>query len=524
MQKKLEIDIHPKNVNEKAWIKAIVAADLGIEIERITDVDVLKRSLDARRKDPLYHLSIDVYIDETPNKKLKTQLEPKSVSEKDPVFIIGMGPAGIFAAIELLLAGIKPVIIEMGNDVRNRRRDLAIINRNEGVNEQSNYCFGEGGAGTYSDGKLYTRSNKRGDVTKILETLVFFGADDSIMVDAHPHIGTNRLPKIIEAMRQWILENGGEIHFNTKLKNFEIEGNQLKSISLESINGTKQIGCNKLILATGHSGRNIYELFQTKNLLLEPKAFAMGVRVEHRQEIIDELQYHCNGSNLEEMRNHLPAASYSWVEQTGERAAYSFCMCPGGIIAPCATSNGEIVTNGWSPSKRNNLYANSGVITEVKDGDLKDFEKYGALKGLYYQMHLEQMAYRQVQKGVKAPAQRLIDFIESKPSATLPDCSYQPGVVSNEMNEWLPAGIKTALKNAFVQREKKMKGYLTNEAVIVGVESRSSSPVRIPRDKATLQHPQVKGIYPCGEGAGYAGGIVSAALDGVKVATATIGN
>ena len=519
MQRKLEIDIHPSEINNHYLLKELVAQLMGLEMQRITGIEIIKRSVDARKRNPVFHLQLLAFIDEEMVSRniavpIAGKLKPGS-----EVFVIGSGPAGMFAAIELLKQGIKPIVIERGKDVRSRRRDLALINRNQGVNENSNYCFGEGGAGTYSDGKLYTRSSKRGNVQQVLETLVHFGADKDILVDAHPHIGTNRLPKIIEAMRNWILENGGEIHFETLLTDVKVVDGKLKSIKTKTQSGDQEFACEKMILATGHSGRNIYELLNQKNILLEYKPFAVGVRVEHSQELIDEMQYHCHGQQLYEARNFLPAASYSWVQQCSDRAAYSFCMCPGGIIAPCATANGEVVTNGWSPSKRNNPFANSGIIAEVKESDLLPFEEHGALRGLRFQQMIEQLAQKQANEGIIAPAQRLQDFTENKLSDTLTDCSYQPGVVSNNLNEWLPKGIGNALREAFIEQGKKMKGYLTNDAIIVGFESRSSSPVRILRDKS-YQHPEVKGLFPCGEGAGYAGGIVSAAMDGINCANA----
>ncbi|MGZ4054747.1 MAG: NAD(P)/FAD-dependent oxidoreductase, partial [Bacteroidia bacterium] len=405
--------------------------------------------------------------------------------------------------------------------------DLAAINKDHIVNPHSNYCFGEGGAGTYSDGKLYTRSTKRGDINKILETFVAHGADENILIEAHPHIGTNKLPKIIEAMRQTIIDNGGEVHFNTHVIDLIIKENAIKGVRCNQIESGKTIEfiAGSVILATGHSSRDIFELLHSKNILIEGKTFAMGVRVEHPQELIDSLQYHCTPNEVKKKRDYLPASSYSLVHQAMGRGVYSFCMCPGGIIAPCATAPGEVVTNGWSPSKRNNPFANSGIVVTIETEDyLRKYSDQGPLAGLRYQQALEKMAWNAGGQTQTAPAQRLQDFVNNKLSSTLPDVSYHPGVRSAPLHELLPAEIGKRLQIGFIEFGKKMRGYLSNDAVIVGVESRTSSPVRIPRDVITLQHPQIKGLYPCGEGAGYAGGIVSAAIDGQKCANAIAGS
>lgn len=523
MIKLVDLNIVPKNYKNQGFIKQQVANVLKIEIQKIYGFKIQKKSIDARKKMPTLHLKIEVFINEIQKDEPIYFIESKPFQTNNPVYIIGMGPAGIFAAIELLKNGIKPIIIERGNDVRKRRRDLVSINRNIAINEESNYCFGEGGAGTYSDGKLYTRSNKRGHIEDVLNTLVYFGASSEILIESHPHIGTNKLPSIIESMRTWILNHGGEIMFETKFTDLKVDENNIHSIHTINSNGIeRELQCNELILATGHSARDIYFLLSNKKIKIESKPFAVGVRVEHPQELIDEMQYHCSGEELKEIRKHLTAASYSWVEQTTQNAVYSFCMCPGGIIAPCATSKNEIVTNGWSPSKRNNPFANSGIIVEIKEENLQYFNSKGELRGLYFQQWIEQLAYKQSNHILKAPAQRLQDFTDGIYSSTLPECSYLPGIVSSEIKSWLPSFINESLIEAFKIRGKKMKGYLTNEAVVVGVESRSSSPVRIPRDAETLQHVDIQGLYPCGEGAGYAGGIVSAAMDGIKVARAIV--
>lgn len=435
----------------------------------------------------------------------------ESVRAKPEVHIIGAGPAGLFAALECLELGMKPVIIERGKDVRARRRDLARLTKEHVVDPDSNYCFGEGGAGAYSDGKLYTRSKKRGDVMKVLQVLVHHGASPDILVDAHPHIGTNKLPEIITNIRECILDYGGEIHFETRLEDIQVKDGQVSSVSTQR----GDIPIQHLILATGHSARDIFHLIQRKGWAIEGKPFALGVRVEHPQTLIDGIQY-----NLPERGDHLPPAAYRLVCQIGGGGVYSFCMCPGGIIAPCATAPGEIVTNGWSPSKRNNPYANSGIVVQTLPEDFKPFKDKGQFAGLALQQSVEQKAWEAGGRTQTAPAQRLMDFVQGVQSKDLPDCSYHPGIRSVELEAILPQRIHEALKGAFQEFGRKMKGYLTNDAVVVATESRSSSPVRIPRDVRTLQHPQVAGLYPCGEGAGYAGGIVSAAMDGIRCVAA----
>lgn len=487
---------------------------LGIDKSEISAVKVLRKSIDARKKEIFFNYKVAVYLNETPEKSAYT-FDYKDVSKSKEIHIIGFGPAGMFAALRCIELGFKPVVLERGKRVQERRRDIRAINQEHIVDENSNYCFGEGGAGTYSDGKLYTRSLKRGDVRRIFENLVFHGATEQILIDAHPHIGTNKLPKIVENIRETILKFGGEIHFETKVSDFVIKNNELKAIQLH--NGI-ELTVNSVILATGHSARDIYELLHKKEILLKAKSFAMGVRVEHPQEIIDQIQYHCSGQRDE----LLPAAAYSLVHQINERGVYSFCMCPGGFIVPAATASGEVVVNGMSPSKRNNKFANSGIVVEIDaERDLFKYEKFGALKGLEYQKDLEKLAFLAGGKTQTAPAQRLVDFVEGKLSANLNDCSYQPGLKSAPLHSLLPKNIGSRLRKGFDAFGKKMHGYYTNEANIVGVESRTSSPVNIPR-KEDLEHPQIKGLFPCGEGGGYAGGIVSAAMDGERCAEAVI--
>jgi len=517
---KIEIVLLPEDVGDESKQIERAAHKLEVLPEEIKAIRILKRSIDARAERVKYRLMVEVYIDELPppQKKL-TELFSfnKDVSNAEPVLIIGFGPAGMFAALKLIELGLKPVIIERGKNVQQRRRDLAAINKEGVINPDSNYCFGEGGAGTYSDGKLYTRSNKRGDIHRILDIFIFHGADEDIRIDAHPHIGTNKLPKIVEAVRETIIKAGGEIHFDTRLKDIVTEKNILKGIiTTNVISGEeREFKSRALILATGHSARDIYELLDRKKILLEAKPFALGVRIEHPQHIIDSVQYHCDNRG-----EFLPPASYSLTFKYKDRGVYSFCMCPGGIIAPAATSPGEIVVNGWSPSKRNNPFANSGLVVSV---NAKDYEKYklaGPLAALKYQEEVERKAFLAGNGELRAPAQRLIDFVYGKLSVDLPDCSYIPGTTSSELSTVLPVEISSAIKESLKFFGKNMKAYYTNEAILVATESRTSSPVRIPRDEETLQHPQIKGLFPCGEGAGYAGGIVSAAMDGERCALA----
>ncbi len=523
MKKTIQLQLPPKVAYNEQLLKEEIKEQLSLKSSEQFSIQPVKRSIDARGRNIKINLTVDVYVNETipefhyePNYQLTTKLSPLTT-------IIGAGPAGLFAALRCLELGIKPIIIERGKDVQSRRRDLAAINKEHIVNPESNYCFGEGGAGTYSDGKLYTRSTKRGDVEKILKTLVYHGASEEILVDAHPHIGTNKLPQIITKMRETILNFGGEIHFEHKLTDIIYSKDEIKEIAVLDLktNSEKNLPVQKLILATGHSARDIYELLNKKNIFIEAKPFAMGVRAEHPQELIDRIQYHCGSlSEVNEKRTYLPASNYSLVQQVDGRGVYSFCMCPGGIIAPCATAQEEVVTNGWSPSKRNNPFANSGIVVGF---DLKDFEpykKFGALAGLEFQKQLERQAWIKGGKTQTAPAQRLQDFVNNKLSASLPNCSYQPGITPVMMNDVLGKLIGNSLQQGFKAFGTKMRGYLTNEALIVGVESRTSTPVRIPRDKETLQHPQLKNLFPCGEGAGFAGGIVSAAIDGERCAEA----
>jgi len=521
MIKTIELILPPEQAADKERQKQLSSEILSVSLARITSVNILKRSIDGRSRQVKIRLSVEVYIDEpAPQKEdyIKLFQFNRNVSKSKSVLIIGCGPAGMFAALRLIELGLKPVIIERGKDVKSRRRDLADINKLGIVNPNSNYCFGEGGAGTYSDGKLYTRSTKRGDISRILKIFVTHGADEDILIDAHPHIGTNKLPAVVENIRQTILNAGGEIHFNTLLKDFIIENNSVKGIIAEFEGKEKEFIASAIILATGHSARDIFFLLHRRNILIEAKPFALGVRMEHPQQIIDAMQYHCPETSGR--GDYLPPASYSISSQVENRGVYSFCMCPGGIIAPAATDSNEIVTNGWSPSKRNNPFANSGLVVGLDEKDFLQYKEHGELSALHYQMSVEHAAFKSGGGQQKAPAQRMLDFVHQKTSADLPPCSYIPGLTSVNLNDVLPNEISSALRQSLKYFSKKTKAIYTNEAVLVATESRTSSPVRIPRDKETLQHPQVKGLYPCGEGAGYAGGIVSAAMDGERCAEA----
>ncbi|MFD0835126.1 NAD(P)/FAD-dependent oxidoreductase [Mariniflexile aquimaris] len=515
MVKELQLRVTLKEEEYDNILITKSAQALDIDKEDITGVKVLRKSIDARKPKIIINYKVAVYIREVLPKTSDYKFDYKDVSKAKPVHIIGFGPAGMYAALRCIELGFKPIVLERGKNVKDRRRDLKAINQDHFVNEDSNYCFGEGGAGTYSDGKLYTRSLKRGDVRRIFENLVFHGATDQILVDAHPHIGTNKLPKVVQNIRETILKHGGEIYFETRVTDFTIKNNKIQAIQLQ--NG-EEMTANRVILATGHSARDIFYLLHKKEIALEAKSFAMGVRVEHPQHIIDSIQYHCSGPRHE----LLPAASYSLVQQVNERGVYSFCMCPGGFIVPAATANGEVVVNGMSPSKRNNLYANSGIVVEIDvNRDLPKYEQFGPLKGLEYQKNLERMAFTAGGRSQVAPAQRLTDFVEGRLSVDLNPSSYQPGLNSAPLHSLLPKFLGSRLRKGFSAFGQKMKGYYTHEANVVGVESRTSSPVCIPRND-DLEHPQIKGLYPCGEGGGYAGGIVSAAMDGERCAEAAI--
>jgi uncharacterized protein len=465
-----------------------------------------KRSIDARQKNIYFQLQYEVFESEHIEPIYNPKFKNVSKSE-NCVHIVGAGPAGLFAALKCIQVGLKPIIYERGKKVRDRRRDLAAINKNGIVNTESNYCFGEGGAGTYSDGKLYTRSKKKGSIPEILNLLVHHGAENDILIDAHPHIGTNKLPELIVNIREAIIDNGGEIFFESKLTDLIIENSVVKGVV---INDENKIDVDNLILSTGHSARDIFNLLYKKNITIDFKDFAVGVRIEHPQMEIDQLMYKRNSRG-----EFLPPANYSLVYNNGKRSVYSFCMCPGGIIAPCATEEKEIVTNGWSPSKRNNPYANSGIVVEVKWSDLKDFHKHGPLAGVEFQKSIESKAWEIANNGQILPAQLLESFLGKKRNSIFPPSSYYPGYINADLTEVFPSFIADTLKEGFVNFDKKLKGFISPNAVLHAPETRTSSPVRIPRTKE-LHHPKFSTLYPCGEGAGYAGGIMSAAIDGMK--------
>jgi len=509
----VQISILPHKQGDEAYILELALTKAKLRMDVISHWRIKKRSIDARRVPVKLNLQIEFWKNDEKQKN-NTRYIPTNVSNAKEIAIIGAGPAGLYAALRAIEGGLKPIVFERGKDVRERRKDLALINKQHIVNPESNYCFGEGGAGTYSDGKLYTRSKKRGNVLKALEWFVHFGADPSILVDAHPHIGTNKLPKIITAMREAIIKAGGEVHFNSKLTDIKINYQQIESIQ---INNEKWMPFTEVILATGHSARDIFYLLNDRKIKIEAKPFALGVRIEHQQKLIDYIQYHGDDDNP-----YLPPASYSLVEQIDGMGVYSFCMCPGGIIAPCATHQEEVVTNGWSPSKRNNPYANSGIVVSVEPKDLPNYKADDPFVCLDFQKMVEKNCWEAAGKTQKVPAQRMIDFVEGKVSQDFPKTSYQPGIVSVDLNKVLPPLIAQRLQKAFKRFGQKMKDYYTNDAVLHAPESRTSSPIAILRNPQTLEHVEVKGLYPCGEGAGYAGGIISAAIDGINCIDAVI--
>jgi len=523
MQEKIQLRLKPAEAAQNSVVLQYIAQSLAKSRDAVTGYHILKQSIDARSRQQVWiNLTLLAFINEPLDQRSSEQYHfpvlPNSAKE---VVIVGAGPAGLFAALECILLGLRPIVLERGKDVRSRRRDLAKLNKEGLVDPESNYCFGEGGAGTYSDGKLYTRSNKRGSIDKILNLFYQFGADERVLYEAHPHIGTNKLPHIITAMREQIEQSGGKVLFEKKLTDFVVEKNELKAIITAD---GDTIPTNALILATGHSARDIFYLLQQKQIFIEAKPFALGVRVEHPQSIIDAIQYHCL------LRDpNLPPASYSLVEQVNQRGVFSFCMCPGGIIAPAATAPGEIVVNGWSPSKRNNPYANSGMVVQIDHATALQFlqkqkhptaQENNPLLLLAFQEQVEKAAFNAGGGLQVAPASRLVNFCENKITKDLPDASYLPGLKESDLKTVLPNFVHQTLQEGFKAFGKKMRGYYTNDAIVVATESRTSSPVRIPRDEISLQHPQIKNLYPCGEGAGYAGGIVSAAMDGQKCAQA----
>lgn len=514
MQKDIEIALEPGEASDLQKVKMVLTEKTGIQNLHFS---LLRRSIDARGKTPVIRLRCRV-SDEPLNIDIHADFEPvhyPDVSTAQSVIIVGAGPAGYFAALKLIEKGLKPIVLERGKAVKERRKDISKLHTKHIVHPDSNYCFGEGGAGTFSDGKLYTRSTKRGDLKRILSIFVSHGASDDIMIDAHPHIGTNKLPKIVSAMRHTIERCGGEVRFDTRIADFMIENDKMNGVKTAA---GEEIPANHVILATGHSARDIFERLHKKNVLIEAKPFALGVRVEHPQRLIDSLQYNCETDRGRD----LPAASYGLVHEVRDKGVYSFCMCPGGQIVPSATAPGEVVMNGMSTSTRSSRFANSGIVVQVEEKDIPGFKSSGPLKFLRFQQHIEKKMCELAGGDQTAPGQRLLDFVNNTLSPELNKTSYIPGAVSKPLHEAIPKFIRARLQDAFKEFDKKMKGYLTNDAQILATESRTSSPVRIPRDSVTCEHPQVKGLFPCGEGAGYAGGIVSAAMDGERVAEALI--
>jgi uncharacterized FAD-dependent dehydrogenase len=515
MPKQVHLNLDPESAADESAVRKTAATLAKLDQSEISALRIIRRSVDARQRNIKINITAEVFTGEEKAEPIINPFRPKEISHQKEIIIVGAGPAGLFAGLRLIELGLRPVIIERGKDVSSRKKDIALISREHVVDPDSNYCFGEGGAGTFSDGKLYTRSKKRGDNYRVLELLCIHGANENIMYEAHPHLGTDKLPRIISNIRQSIINAGGLFLLGKKVTDLIIEGGRVKGVE---VSGNERFMANEIILATGHSARDILEICRKRSIRLEIKPFAMGVRAEHPQELIDTIQYHGNKRG-----RYLPAASYSLVKQVDGRGVYSFCMCPGGFIVPSATSQEEVVVNGMSPSERNSPFANSGIVVEIRTEDLANYSRYGEFAGLEFQKELERLAWISGGKTQRAPAQRLADFVSGKSSSSIPKVSYSPGVTASSLNELLPAMIGNRLIEGFRHFGSVMRGYLTNEAVILGVESRTSSPVRIPRDMVTMEHSGVSGLYPCGEGSGYAGGIVSSAVDGMKAAEAIAG-
>ena len=508
----VDIKVLPSQLNDQGLIEKKASKKAGLHPKAIQKVELLKRSIDARGKQVFYLLRLAVHKEDFKEEDIRYIESLKDVDTSSEVLVIGAGPAGYFAALELIEKGLKPIVLERGKAVRERRRDLRAIQQMDEVNPHSNYCFGEGGAGTYSDGKLYTRSHKRGSIQKSLHLLVEHGANPDILIDAHPHIGSNKLPKVVANIRQTILDHGGQIHFNTYVTDFVLSNGKIEGVVCED---GRSFRAKAVILATGHSARDIFRLCHSRGVRMEAKPFALGVRIEHPQALIDEIQY--NQSPREE---NLPAASYKLVCQVKNRGVFSFCMCPGGLVVPAATAPGEIVVNGMSMSRRDSAFANSGTVVAVEPEDLVKYREHGLFAHMAFQADVEKRMFDFGSGGQQAPAQRLTDFVKGRTSSQLNSSSYIPGLLSAPLHELLPSSIYSRLRDAVQVFGKKMKGYYTDQANVIGTESRTSSPIRIPRDKESFMHPEVEGLFPCGEGAGYAGGILSAAMDGQNVASA----
>lgn len=514
MIKEIQTRVTPREASSEELLIAALARQNAFDVRAVKGVKILKRSIDARQRNVMINLKVRVFINEKPQDNLITRISFKDVHNAPQAVVVGAGPAGLFAALRLIERGMKPVIVERGKNVRDRKKDLAQISREHVVNPESNYSFGEGGAGAYSDGKLYTRSKKRGSVDRILNLLCQHGADTSILADAHPHIGTDKLPAVIENIREQIKAAGGEVHFETRMTDLIIENNEVKGIVTDK--GDHILG--PVILATGHSARDVYHLLNEREVAIEPKGIAVGVRLEHPQHLIDQIQYH----NREGRGEYLPAAEYSFVTQVDGRGVYSFCMCPGGVVVPAASGPKQIVVNGMSSSTRGSKWANSGMVVEVRPEDLPDYAQYGNLCMMKFQEDLEYQTYINGNSRQTAPAQRMKDFVDKKLSADLPASSYAPGLVSSPLHFWMPDFIANRLREGFKVFGRSAKGFLTNDALMIAMETRTSAPVRIPRTNDTLEHTVIAGLYPCGEGAGFAGGIVSAAIDGERCADAII--